>query len=105
MHSLTIFGSVEGLIHDPQHRPVKGAQVTIHAVSSEWRQIITSDDSGEFRFDTVPVGEYMVMVETSGFASQQQNVVITSGRDAKLHFALTLRKPKKQYRSQKLRPL
>lgn len=90
----TIFGSVEGLIHDPQHRPVKGAQVTIHAVSSEWRQIITSDDSGEFRFDAVPVGEYMVMVETSGFASQQQNIVITSGRDAKLHFALTLAQTK-----------
>jgi len=25
----SIFGSVQGLIHDPQHRPVKGAQVTI----------------------------------------------------------------------------
>ena len=86
----TIFGSVEGLIHDPQHRPVKGAQVTIHAVSSEWRQIITSDDSGEFRFDAVPVGEYMVMVENSGFAAQQQNVTITSDRNVKLHYALTV---------------
>ena len=90
----TIFGSVEGLIHDPQHRPVKGAQVTIHAVSSEWRQVITSNDDGEFRFDAVPVGDYMVMVETSGFAAQQQNIAITSGRDAKLHFALTVAQAK-----------
>src|SRR5262249_5228326 len=34
--------------------------------------------------------EYMVMVESSGFAAQQQNVVITSARDAKLHFSLTM---------------
>jgi len=86
----TIFGSVEGLIHDPQHRPVKGAQVTIHSVSSEWRHVITSNDDGEFRFGAVPVGEYMVMVETSGFAAQQQNVTITSDRNVKLHYALTV---------------
>src|SRR5438876_6711010 len=85
--SASIFGSVQGLIHDPQHRPVQGAQVTIHSVSSEWRQTATSDDSGEFHFAAVPVGEYMVMVEGSGFASQQQNVTITSNRDVKLHYA------------------
>ena len=101
----TIFGSVDGLIHDPQHRPVKGAQVTIHAVSSQWRQVITSNDDGEFRFDAVPVGEYMVMVETSGFAAQQQNIVITSGRDAKLHFALALAQAKETLQVTEVAPL
>lgn len=86
----SIFGSVAGLIHDPQHRPVKGAQVTIHAVSSAWRQVVTSDDSGEFHFAAVPVGEYMVMVEGAGFASQQQNVAIASDREIKLHYALAV---------------
>ena len=86
----TIFGSVQGLIHDPQHRPVKGAQVTIHSVSSEWRQTAMSDDSGEFQFTNVPVGQYMVMVQSSGFADQQQNIEITSDRNVKLHYALTV---------------
>jgi hypothetical protein len=86
----TIFGSVQGLIHDPQHRPVKGAQVTIHSVSSDWRQTATSDDQGEFQFMTVPVGEYMVMVQSAGFADQQQNIEITSDRNVKLHYALTV---------------
>jgi len=85
-----IFGSVQGLIHDPQHRPVKGAEATIHAMSSDWRKTVTSDDSGEFHFDSVPVGEYMVMVDASGFAPQQQNITITSDRNIKLHYALTL---------------
>jgi hypothetical protein len=47
----TIFGTVTGLIHDPQHRPVQGAQVTLHAASSAWAKTVSSDDAGEFRFD------------------------------------------------------
>ena len=101
----TIFGSVEGLIHDPQHRPVKGAQVTIHAVSSEWRHVTTSNDDGEFRFDAVPVGEYMVMVEGSGFAAQQQNVTITSDRNVKLHYALTVANTKETVTVTDIAPL
>src|SRR6266446_2009129 len=54
----TIFGTVSGLIHDPQHRPVQGAQVTLRAANSDWTKSITSTDSGEFHFDGVPLGEY-----------------------------------------------
>ena len=64
----TIFGTVSGLIHDPQHRPVQGAQVTLHAANSAWTKSVTSNDSGEFRFDSVPLGEYTVTVELAGFA-------------------------------------
>ena len=88
--SATIFGSVRGLIHDPQHRPVQGARVTVRAINSDWSQTVTSDDSGEFHFDTVPLGEYQVTVDTPGFAPQQQKLTLTSGREARLHFGLTV---------------
>jgi outer membrane receptor protein involved in Fe transport len=84
----TIFGSVHGLIHDPQHRPVHGAQVTMRAVTSEWKQTVASDDSGEFHFDAIPVGEYKVTVEMTGFASQEQSLILVSNRVASLHFSL-----------------
>ncbi len=29
--SATIFGSVRGIVHDPQHRPVQGAMVMLRA--------------------------------------------------------------------------
>ena len=90
--SATIFGTIQGLIHDPQHRPVAGAQVTVKAAASDWSQKITSDSSGEFRFEGVPMGEYLVTVEVPGFTPQQQKITLTSGRDAKLHFGLTLTK-------------
>jgi outer membrane receptor protein involved in Fe transport len=90
----TIFGSVSGLIHDPQHRPVQGAPVTLHAAHSAWMKSVTSDDSGEFHFDTVPLGEYTVTVELAGFAPQEQQLVLSSGRDARLHFSLAVARAK-----------
>ncbi|HEY1263753.1 MAG TPA: carboxypeptidase regulatory-like domain-containing protein, partial [Terriglobales bacterium] len=88
----TIFGTVRGLIHDPQHRPVRGAQVSIRADGSNWSKTVFSDDSGEFSFEAVPLGEYKVTVEFAGFASQEQAVTLTSGRDVRLHFAMTMAK-------------
>lgn len=86
----TIFGTVNGLIHDPQHRPVQGAQVTLRAANSAWAKSLTSNDAGEFHFDAVPLGEYTVTVELAGFASEEQKFALSSGRDARLHFSLTV---------------
>ena len=90
----TIFGTVSGLIHDPQHRPVQGAQVTLRAVDSAWTKSIASSDSGEFHFDGVPLGEYSVRVDLQGFAAEEQKLVLSSGRDAKIHFSLTVAQTK-----------
>ena len=90
----TIFGSVSGLIHDPQHRPVKGAQVTLRAADSAWTKSVTSDDAGEFHFDAVPLGEYNVTVELQASLPEQQKLVLSSGRDARIHFSLTVAQAK-----------
>ena len=50
----TIFGSVRGVVHDPQHRPIPGAQVTLKAQNSDWTQSQDSDDNGEFRIHFRP---------------------------------------------------
>jgi hypothetical protein len=90
----TIFGTVTGLIHDPQHRPVQGAQVTLRAANSAWTKTVSSNDAGEFLFDTVPLGEYAVRVEMAGFAAEEQKLVLNSGREARTHFSLTVAQAK-----------
>jgi outer membrane receptor protein involved in Fe transport len=90
----TIFGTVSGLIHDPQHRPVPGAQVTLRASNSAWTKSMASTDDGEFHFDAVPLGEYTVAVELQGFARDEQKIVLSSGRDARVHFSLTVAQAK-----------
>jgi Carboxypeptidase regulatory-like domain len=62
-----IFGSVRGIIHDPQHHPVENAMVMIHAKTSDWSASTTSDANGEFLFNAVPLGEYSVTVAAKDF--------------------------------------
>jgi Carboxypeptidase regulatory-like domain/TonB-dependent Receptor Plug Domain len=86
----TVFGNIHGIVHDPQHRPIQGATVTVKAKSSDWTQTTTTDSNGEFLFNTVPIGEYLVIVTRSGLASAQQDVVVESGTEPILHIALTV---------------
>jgi hypothetical protein len=84
----SIFGSVQGLIHDPQHRPIQGAQITIKSKTSDWSKTLASDDAGEFIIQSVPLGDYTVTVTAPDFGSAQQDIVLTSGTELRLHFAL-----------------
>src|SRR6185312_2802310 len=102
--SATIFGTVRGLIHDPQHRPVSGAQVTLRSADSDFSKQISSDDAGEFHFQAIPLGEYWVTVDVPGFAAQQQKLTLTSGSDARLHFSLTLNKAQETVEVQDIAP-
>src|SRR5579859_7180509 len=82
--------SVRGIIHDPQHRPVQNAMVMIKAKSSDWSASVNSDINGNFVFNAVPLGEYVVTVAGVGFDQAQQNVVVISGSEPVLHFALNV---------------
>lgn len=86
----TIFGSVRGIIHDPQHRPVQGATVMLKAKSSDWAENASTDANGEFVFNAVPLGDYSVSVASPGFAQVAQNIVVNSGTEPVVHFQLSL---------------
>jgi outer membrane receptor protein involved in Fe transport len=86
----TIFGNVRGIVHDPDHRPIQGAQVTIRSASSAWLQTAQTDSDGQFEFSAVPVGEYRVTVVSEGLNPMEQRVVVASGSAPVLHFQLKL---------------
>ena len=86
----SVVGSVRGVIHDPQHRPVQNAMVMIHAKASEWAATTNSGVNGDFTFTAVPLGEYVVTVAGVGFEQSQQNVMVISGSQPVLHFALNI---------------
>src|SRR5579859_519963 len=86
----TIFGDVRGIVHDPQHRPIANAVVTVKAAGSDWQQTTHTDNSGAFLIQAVPLGEYTVKVTGEGFAPQEQHVIVNSGTMTDLHFQLTV---------------
>ena len=86
----TIFGTVRGIVHDPQHRPVANARVTLKARNSDYVQTVKADAEGNFHFDAVPVGKCSVSVSFDGFAVQEQVATVLSGTAPILHFELRL---------------
>ncbi|HEV1993429.1 MAG TPA: TonB-dependent receptor [Candidatus Acidoferrum sp.] len=86
----TVFGTVRGIVHDPQHRPVPDVTVTLKAKSSSYVQTAQTDANGEFHFDAVPLGEYSVTASAASFASEEQAIGVLSGTAPILHFELKL---------------
>jgi len=86
----TVFGTVRGIVHDPQHRPVSGILVDLKARASEFTLNTRTDDAGQFHFDAVPLGEYTVTVSDGNFVADPQSVGVLSGTAPILHFELRL---------------
>jgi len=84
------FGSVHGVVHDPQHRPVAGAKVTLKSATSDWSQAGQTDQQGEFAFAAVPLGDYVVSVAQAGFAPTAQTVTVVSNASPVVHFQLAV---------------
>jgi len=86
----TIFGKIQGVVHDPQHRPVPGAAVKLQSATSDWSQTAQADNNGEFSFAAVPVGDYRITVSQPNFETVQQTVTVNSSSSPVLHFQLPL---------------
>jgi outer membrane receptor protein involved in Fe transport len=86
----TVFGTVRGIVHDPRHHPLPGAQVILRAVASDWIRSEQTNDDGEFEIMAVPIGEYTVTVRETGFRSTEQRISVRSASAPILHFALKL---------------
>jgi hypothetical protein len=86
----TIFGKIQGVVHDPQHRPLAGATIQVQAAASDWTQTAQSDANGEFSFSAVPAGDYKITVTQPTFGNAVQTMTVESGSSPVLHFQLAL---------------
>lgn len=84
----TVFGSVRGVVHDPQHRPVGNARATLQAANSAFQEEATTNSEGVFEFLAVPLGQYTVTLDAPGFVAQTQTVLVVSGNTPILHYLL-----------------
>src|SRR4030088_2106132 len=83
-----VYGAIRGVVHDPQHRPIQDAMVMLKAKSSDWAKSVTTDSTGEFQFNAVPLGDYSVSIASQGFAQALQHVTVISGTVPVVHFLL-----------------
>jgi hypothetical protein len=80
--------AVRGVVHDPQHRPIAAATVTLRAAHSDFSVSGKTDSSGELSLAAVPPGVYVVTVAVPGFTTTTQSITIASDATPVLHFEL-----------------
>lgn len=88
--SASVFGTIKAIVHDPQHRPVQGAQVEAKSRTSDFKTSGTTNEEGLAILSSVPVGDYDVTVGSPGFSGTQQSVTVSSGNVQEMHFAMAL---------------
>lgn len=78
-------GSISGTITDTQGAVLSGASVKAMNTGTGVTLTATTDSSGSFHFNLIPVGEYKVEATATGFKTTiQNNIVVAAGRDSGL---------------------
>ena len=88
--SATIFATVHGIVHDPQHRPIAEAKVTLQSANSAFVLHGMTNADGEFELPEAPIGVYRLTVTAAGFAGETQTVTVASGTNPILHIPLAV---------------
>ena len=86
----SVFATVRGVVHDPQHRPLAGAQVTLQAADSAFVLRTITGSDGEFQLPLAPIGLYRLTVTAPGFAVVTQPLTVASGTSPVVHILLQL---------------
>jgi hypothetical protein len=86
----TVFARLHGVIHDPQHRPIAGAEVTLQASDSAFALHSKTNAEGEFECPQTPIGVYKLKVKADGFAVVEETITVASGTNPILHFMLSI---------------
>lgn len=80
---------ISGLVTDQAGAAIAGVKITATNVGTNRAWPVTTDDAGRFLIPELPVGEYEVQAEQTGFNKEiRRGLVLTVGRDAVVSFSL-----------------
>jgi hypothetical protein len=80
-------GAIEGSVTDQSGAVVPGAQVTARNLATGLTRSMTTDSTGYYRIPALPVGEYEVTVQASGFnPAKAPSVKLTVGQVLTVNF-------------------
>ena len=89
--SQTRLATVSGTITDPSGALVPGVSVTIASQGTGLKRSALTDSSGEYRFAGLPIGNYSLRIEKTGFQSQtREGVELTSAAEVRVDSQLAL---------------
>src|SRR5438105_3284532 len=78
----TASATIQGTITDRSRAVVAGVEVVVTTKATDIRRTTSSDETGSYRFELLPVGTYTVTVTKGGFGAFTQTIEILVGQTA-----------------------
>ena len=87
--SQAVNGTIEGTIKDASGGLLPGVTVTVHNTDTGAERVVVTDANGLYRAPLLPLGNYQVTAELSGFKkSQQTGIPIAAGSSAVINISM-----------------
>src|SRR2546422_5696860 len=84
-------GALRGTVEDSTGSPVPGAEVKLrNKTTAKELKATTSDEDGDFDFDGLPAGQYVLTIETAGFETVEQSVEVNPPAATRVRIRLRL---------------
>ena len=84
----TASGNIQGTVTDKSTAVVSGAQIVAKSKSTDTTRTTTTNDTGYYRFELLPVGTYTVTISKAGFATVAETIEILVGQMATVNAEL-----------------
>ena len=88
LYAQTDTARIAGTVQDTTGAAIPNATVTVTNTSTNAAVTVTSDESGNFTVNALPIGPYKASVMSSGFAGQVQTFVLSVSQVQALNFKL-----------------
>src|SRR5208282_1470457 len=85
----SIDGNIVGTVIDSQGAVVVGAEVAITNSGTGELRVTTSNSTGEYRFDHLPVGSYQIVAKMKGFRTISEEVDVLLNKTGTRNLTLT----------------
>jgi hypothetical protein len=82
--------NIQGVVSDPVGAAINGASVRLRNVNTGVTAVITTVESGNYRFSSLPAGNYVVTAEATGFRKAESSFTLSTSETKGINLALPL---------------
>jgi hypothetical protein len=83
-------GTILGVVKDASGAAVPAASMTVVNSDTNQTRTGTTEEDGSYRFDSLPVGNYQVRAEKTGFSTVQNTLTLTVAQQAMVNFSMAV---------------
>src|ERR1035438_318233 len=82
--------NIQGVVSDPAGAAINGASVQLRNVDTGVTAMITTIESGNYRFSSLPAGNYVATAEATGFRKAESSFLLSTSETKGINLALPL---------------